>query len=435
MFVLSGVSSFPVLTAAVVRSLMHGMQRLDDICGGIAPSPYAGVGLNVIRAIASYAGQRIELRRDSRTMRAYPFTETRRFTVAVPGRLPLRPMQFSLVDVPDLQMLVALWPDVASVWMGAGPAPPLLHRVLRGLAWLVRLHVVPTLAPLARLMHWASNVLRWGEHRGGMFVEIRGRDEEGRATTRSWHLLAEGDDGPLIPSMAAEAIIRRCLSGTAPSAGARPALREIEIGDYEEMFKRRKIHTGSRIPSRAEPIVTLYRRVLGDAWDLLPEPIRNMHDVHGSMTASGIAEVERGAGWVARLVAGALRFPKAGSDVPVEVRFDVQGDKQVWTRKFRDRSFSSSHEEGRGAFDRLLCERFGPFVFGLALVLDGDRLRLVVRRWTCLGIALPVSLSPRGDSYESGDDGRFRFHVEIGHPTIGLIIRYRGWLTETPPAQ
>lgn len=51
-FVLAGVSSFPVLTAAVVRQLSIGMTRVDRIAGGIAPSPYAGVGLNVIRAIA-----------------------------------------------------------------------------------------------------------------------------------------------------------------------------------------------------------------------------------------------------------------------------------------------------------------------------------------------------------------------------------------------
>ena len=52
-FVLSGVSSFPVLTAAVVRALARGMTRVDSVTGGIAPSPYANVGLNVIRAIAS----------------------------------------------------------------------------------------------------------------------------------------------------------------------------------------------------------------------------------------------------------------------------------------------------------------------------------------------------------------------------------------------
>jgi hypothetical protein len=36
---------------------------------------------------------------------------------------------------------------------------------------------------------------------------------------------------------------------------------------------------------------------------------------------------------------------------------------------------------------------------------------------------------PVGDSYEFVEQGRFRFHVEIGHKLTGLIVRYRGWLT------
>jgi short subunit dehydrogenase-like uncharacterized protein len=39
-YVLSGVSSFPVLTAAVARRLSEGMSRVDAIRGGIAPSTY-----------------------------------------------------------------------------------------------------------------------------------------------------------------------------------------------------------------------------------------------------------------------------------------------------------------------------------------------------------------------------------------------------------
>ena len=35
---------------------------------------------------------------------------------------------------------------------------------------------------------------------------------------------------------------------------------------------------------------------------------------------------------------------------------------------------------------------------------------------------------PRSASYESVEDGRFRFHAEISHPLTGLIVRYRGWL-------
>jgi hypothetical protein len=68
----------------------------------------------------------------------------------------------------------------------------------------------------------------------------------------------------------------------------------------------------------------------------------------------------------------------------------------------------------------------------LALVFDEDRLRLVLRRWSFLGVPLPMWLAPRGDSHEHADQGRFNFHVEIGHPLMGLIVRYRGWLTLRP---
>jgi saccharopine dehydrogenase-like NADP-dependent oxidoreductase len=109
-YVLSGVSSFPVLTAAVVRHLSHGMARIASIRGGIAPSPYAGVGQNVIRAIAGYAGHPVSLRRSGNSATGYPFTENQRFTIAPPGRIPLKSTLFSLVDVPDLRALPELWP-------------------------------------------------------------------------------------------------------------------------------------------------------------------------------------------------------------------------------------------------------------------------------------------------------------------------------------
>lgn len=100
-------------------------------------------------------------------------------------------------------------------------------------------------------------------------------------------------------------------------------------------------------------------------------------------------------------------------------------------RDFAGRRFVSTQERGVGRFDGLLCERFGPFAFGLALLLEGERLSLVVRRWTFLGLPLPRRWAPSGDVYETVDNGRFRFHVDIAHPLLGRIVRYRGWLVPT----
>ncbi len=422
-FVLGGVSSFPVLTAAVVRELSKDMTRVDSVTGGIAPSPYAGVGLNVIRAIASYGGKQVI------SGAGHALIDARRFTIAPPGTLPLHPIRFTLVDVPDLTALPQLWPSLRSVWMGAGPVPAVLHRALSALAYGVRLKLLPSLSPFAGLMHRTINVLQWGEHRGGMFVEVEGSGAGGKKIARSWHLIAEGDDGPMIPSMAAEAIIRHRLGGHRPASGARAATTELELADYGDLFVPRSIVTGIRQSLPAGPRHPLYRRILGSAWHRLPEPIRAMHDLSGDLTVEGRAKVERGHGRAARLIAALFRFPPAtGDDVPVQVRFHSDGRCETWQRDFAGHRFSSIQEEGRGRFERLLCERFGPFAFGLALVLQEARLKLVVRGWTLFGIPLPLALAPGGEAYESADNDRFNFDVEISHRFTGLIVRYRGWL-------
>ncbi|MGH6960317.1 MAG: hypothetical protein ACREE7_07540 [Dongiaceae bacterium] len=132
------------------------MTRLDTATAGIAPSPHAGVGPNVIRAIAGYAGKPVALRRDGRDSTGHALIETRRYTIAPPGRLPLRSIRFSLVDVPDLRALPQLWPELRAVWIGVGPVPEVLHRGLNAMAWAVRLKLLHSLSPFAGPLYGSS---------------------------------------------------------------------------------------------------------------------------------------------------------------------------------------------------------------------------------------------------------------------------------------
>ena len=427
-FVLAGVSSFPVLTAAVVAELSKEMSRINHVRGGIAPSPYAGVGLNVIRAIASYSGKPVVIQRDGKLQSAYALTETMRYTVAAPGKLPLHNIHYSLVDVPDLKALPAIWPQLRSVWMGAGPVPSILHRSLNWLAWLVRWKLLPSALPFAPIMNRVINTISWGEHRGGMFVEVEGLDRNDKAITRSWHLIAEKEDGPMIPSMAAEAIVRACLAGKHPASGARAASGELTLADYDKLIASREIFAGVRNEGESERNTLVFPRLLGSAFDKLPSTLREMHGARGKFSASGKATVERGGGPLAALVCAIVGFPEAGVDVPVRVDFTASPDEEVWQRTFADKKFHSRLRAGEGRYKWLLSERFGPIGAGIALVVDGDRLRWITRRWSIFGIPLPLALAPHGDSYEFEENGRFNFHVEIRQPLIGLIVRYRGWL-------
>lgn len=429
--ILSGVSSFPVLTAAIVRHLAGAFSRIDIIRAGIAPSPHAVVGENVLKAIAGYAGQAVPARRQGQTLLVHPLTETRRFTIAPPGKLPLPNTLFSLVEVPDLLLLSDLWPSVRSVWVGAGPRPEILHRCLIGLSLLVRWKMLPSLAPLAGLFHRVNRILRWGAHRGGMIVEVEGAGHRGERLVRSWHLNAEGDDGPYIPAMAIEALIRQRLEGIRPEPGARPATGALALADYDRVFDGRPFAHGTREVT-AEASLPLYPGILGSAYASLPPAIQALHRHETSHAVAGRASVERGKGLLSRLVGALVGFPQAGADIPVRVSFEIQNKREVWTRNFAGRRFRSVQTAGRGRNAGLVDERFGPFSFGLALLAEDGRLTLVVRNWRFLGLRLPRFLAPSGDSFESAEDGRFNFHVEIAHPLFGLIVRYKGWLVAEP---
>jgi hypothetical protein len=261
-----------------------------------------------------------------------------------------------------------------------------------------------------------------------MFVAIDGIQHDGTACERSWHMLAEGDAGPLIPSMAVAAVIRNCLDGRRPAPGARPATADLELGDYEPLFSRYGITTGTRETGPPATPLPLFRRLLGELWAELPVALRAIHGGNTMLTAEGVATVERGGGLLSRLVARLFGFPRAGENVPVRVTFERQPGGEVWRRSFAGHPFESRHSEGKGRAEHLLCETFGPLRFGMALVVEDGRLRYVLRNWSLFGLPLPRLLAPGGPAEEIASDGRFHFDVTIGHPLTGLIVRYRGWL-------
>ena len=245
-FVISGASTCPALTAAVVRHLATDLAVVVGIEAGVAPSPRARVGLNVMAAVMSYAGHPLRLLRDGQEISSVALVDSRWHTIAPPGTKPLNARLFSLVDVPDLKLLPQAWPDLKSVWLGAATSPAIQHRMFILLARLSSAGVLRSLKRLAPLLHWLRGFATWGADRGGMYVVVDGVHEGGTAVRRTWGLIAEGDDGPSIPTMAAAAIVRQCRNGRRPAAGARSALHELSYADFEYFFRQKNIVAGVR---------------------------------------------------------------------------------------------------------------------------------------------------------------------------------------------
>ena len=224
-----------------------------------------------------------------------------------------------------------------------------------------------------------------------------------------------------------EAVIRNALTGNPPPPGARAAVSDVELADYEALFLRRSIYTGIRQPTPA-PKAPLYHQILGESWESLAPAIRQLHSVTSASTFVGHCTVDRGCNPLAWLVAESIGFPKRGNEQSITVRLSIDGDGERWVRSCGSRRFSSVQHAGRGRAKWLVRERFGPVAVDMALVVQNGCLRYVVRRWSLFGIPLPLWLGPRSIASESVEDGKFRFDVEVSHPFTGLIVRYRGTL-------
>ncbi|GLQ34706.1 hypothetical protein GCM10007939_09890 [Amylibacter marinus] len=424
-FCLSGVSSFPVLTAAVMREIAQKME-ITTLTGGIAPSPYAGIGLNVMRAVISYAGGEVTLLRNGKEIKAKGLAESQYHTISPPGILPLRRIRFSLVDVPDLRVIPPEHPQLRTIWIGAGPVPESLHIALNLLAKLRAALRLPPLTRFAGLFYRVLNLMRFGEHRGGMFVSATGI-HQGRPHRISWHLVGEGDDGPYIPAMAIEIVVRKTLAGSPPAAGAREAVNAVELADYDALFSKRAISTGFRETTNSH--APLYRQILEDSYDTLPESIQTLHDLDDRMEFKGQVEITSPHKRLNRMIARLFRFPTQSGEMPATVRFqrNVDGSER-WSRDFNGHKFHSVQSKGCGKSKHLIEERFGPITVALALVIKDQKLHLIARHWNILGIPMPRFCMPNGKAVEYQHNKKFHFDVEIRLPFIGRLVHYKGWL-------
>jgi len=421
--VLSGASSTPALSHAVLDRMLAGWRRIDAIEVAIAPGNQAPRGLSVMRAILSYCGQPVRVFCDGgwTTRRGWGMT-TRR---DIPG---LGPRWLSLCETPDLDLIPARHAPRHAALFRAGLELAPLHLGLALLSLPVRLGFPRSLAPLTPLLHRAAEAFAgWGTDRGGMLVEARGLDAEGAPVLARWTLVAEAGSGPAIPTLPALAALRALVAGRLSRRGATACVGVLDYDQIEAEFRPFPITPGFTVT----PDPSLFARALGADFARLPAPIRRLHQPEGRVDWQGEADIAAPESGFARLCAWAFGLPRQAGRLPASVAIERFGARERWTRLIGPFRFHSHLREGTRAGE--VEERFGPFRFALTLHADAAALRMEARRWWCGPVPMPRWLMPFGIGEERLDEaGRFRFAVEIRLPGAGRVTRYAGWLRQTP---
>jgi hypothetical protein len=231
---ISGASTVPALSSAVVDALTIGWRHIDgiDIC--IAPAQGAPRGLATMRAVLGYCGEPIDVWLHGRWHRLHGWAAPTPVQFA-----RMKPRLGALCDVPDLELFPARYAGVHSVMFRAALEVGLTQRALGWLAaarqarWIgPPVRWAPSLFSLARVFDWMGSAL------GGMAVRVGGLDAQGRQRRAAWHIAADRGHGPEIPCMAAILLARQLARGAAWSPGARACVGLLKLEAFEPEFRR-----------------------------------------------------------------------------------------------------------------------------------------------------------------------------------------------------
>ncbi|MDC7674679.1 saccharopine dehydrogenase NADP-binding domain-containing protein [Asticcacaulis machinosus] len=228
--VISGASTVPGLSSAVVERYRHRFNEIETMMYGISPGQKAERGLATTKGILSYVGKKLKPARGQVGAR-YGWQDLYRQTYPELGG-----RWMANCDVPDLDLLPEAY-DIKSIRFSAGLEHPLLHLGLWSLSWLVRIGLPIKLERHAALMLRMSDLFNGlGTADGGMHVVLRGTASDGQPREVRWFIIARNGDGPQIPCVPAIILARRLAQNDRAVAdigtGAKACVGLVNIDDY-----------------------------------------------------------------------------------------------------------------------------------------------------------------------------------------------------------
>lgn len=225
----SGASTVPALSSAVVDHYVPEFSALTTINIGISPGNQTPRGLATIKAILSYCGKPFQRFENGvwKIVYGWQGLHQRRYPDAMGKRW------LSNCDIPDLQLFPARYPGMETVVFYAGLELGLLHLATWGASWLTRGNRVKNWANhaalLKRISEWFSGM---GSSLGGMHVALDGLDYSGAPNRLTWHIIAGSGDEPQIACAPSILLAKKLARDELTQRGAYPCMGFFTLEEF-----------------------------------------------------------------------------------------------------------------------------------------------------------------------------------------------------------
>ena len=242
--VVSGASSLPALSCAVVDALRAHFSSIESIEIGIS-SGARPPGRATMEGVFGYVGRPFAQWRDGAWRKTYGWQDLvrRRYPDPVGARW------LAACDVPDLELFPRRYAPVRTVVFRAGVGTAIGTLTVWAASWLVRAGLMKTMVPLVSCLHrTALAVGRFGSNWSAMHVALRGLDSGAAPLSRTWMLLAGSDHGPFIPCFPAIALARKLLRDELRARGAQPCVGLLTVEEILAVGRGLDLHVVQDVP-------------------------------------------------------------------------------------------------------------------------------------------------------------------------------------------
>ena len=224
----SGASSVPCLTSALVDHYKDEFQTLEMLDYGITTAQKTKRGLATTAAILSYTGKPFKTLIDGRMQDVYGWqTLHARKYPALGWRL------LGNCEAPDLALFPKRYPELKTVRFYAGLEIPFIHLTLWAISWLVRIGLLRNLKKTAPFLLKTSCLFDWlGSADSGFHMALSGTGKNGAGKTITFDLTARSGDGPYIPCMPAILMAQKLARSKISEIGAHPCMGFITLDEY-----------------------------------------------------------------------------------------------------------------------------------------------------------------------------------------------------------
>ena len=155
-----------------------------------------------------------------------------------------------------------------------------------------------------------------------MVVEAHGVNAQGIPVRAEARLIAADGHGPIIPALAAVALLKKIAEGSLAFRGAAHAGGMLATSEVLALVPDLSIHIETDEQPLPEP---LFKRVLGPSFAQMPKVTQRLHRGAPAILGEGEADIAPPQNLAGRLLSALFRFPKPGKAQPVSVLVEQTG--------------------------------------------------------------------------------------------------------------